>query len=484
MKNIIIIKTDQQRFDLLGCMGHPLLKTPHLDVLAEDGVLFNNAHCVSPLCVPSRTSFFTGNYVCKTGSVSNAMDHHIHQDPGCLLDTLKDVGYRLALVGKNHAFDHDYLKAHFCCHEEYENWGKKHGTIRESDQRVATWLQTEDRFPDGPNREHGKLEGLFEGAMPFNEDDCVTARIAEDAIDYIEGEAKDGAQPFMLHLSFPDPHWPNVVCEPYYSMYNPSEIELPAEDHDWNEKPFAHWVQSRVCGFRDYSKKEVQRIMATYFGQISSIDTAVGRVLDRVKELGLYDDCAIVFTSDHGDYAGNYGLLAKTKAFYESLIRVPLIMKIPGCPAGERRFAQLSNIDVMPTLLEGLELPVSEKVQGESFLPVLQGKADEHRSELFAEVGSPQDPPPAMSREAFVAFEEEQETSRGMFWFCDYTTRGRSMMIKKGGWKYCYYVGDCEELYHLHEDPLELTNLATNPAFNEMKQGLRNRLTDWLLTEP
>jgi len=138
--NIIVIKTDQQPFDTLSCLGHPQLKTPHLDALAGDGALLKEAFCVSPLCVPSRTSFFTGQYVHRTGAVRMTEKDHISPDQGCLLDVLRDSGYSLGICGKNHAFDEDYLRERFDCVEVFGHWGKTHGEIRAKDQEVIDWL--------------------------------------------------------------------------------------------------------------------------------------------------------------------------------------------------------------------------------------------------------------------------------------------------------------------------------------------------------
>lgn len=473
-QNIIIIKTDQQRFDTLGCMGHLTVKTPSLDALAADGVRFDNAYCVSPLCVPSRTSFFTGKYVHRTGNVSNGMCHHIHPENGCLLDILKDDGYKLALTGKNHAFDDEYLERNFVCREEYSHWGKTHGHISYSDRKVAEWLGAENRFLHAADGELGRMEGLIDEVMPFSEELCPTYRIAVDAIAFLDSAAQDDA-PFMLHCSFPEPHWPNVICEPWYSMYGSDEIELEEFDHAWENKPFAHWVQSRAYDSHLYSKDEVKRIVATYLAQISFIDKAVGMILERLKQLGMYEDSIVVFCSDHGDYAGRYGLVAKTKAFYDSLIRIPLLMKFPVLDNGTVQ-AELSNIDILPTVLDylGYDLPIT--VQGRSFLPVLTGESETHRNEIFAEVGSPGTPPPPLSQEEFAVFQRQQESERGVFWFCDYTVFGRAVMIRKDNWKYCYYVGDRDELYDLSSDPMELNNLADDPLFSPKKADLKARL--------
>jgi arylsulfatase A-like enzyme len=478
--NVIIIKTDQQRYDTLGCMGHPLVRTPHLDRLAARGTVFENAFCSSPLCVPSRVGFFTGQYTHRTGCTGNGPEHHLQGEDWSFLNELKSAGYVLGLAGKNHAFHDDYLAKYFSFREEYQNWGKTHGQISAADRAVTAWLSD----VDGPGMRlaNGKLmEGLVEVALPFAETACPTWRIAEDAMHFV---AENEHRPFFLHCSFPDPHFPNTVCEPYYSMYSPEDVELEAAEMDWSGHPFAHYVQSQSSGFDTYTIEERKRILAIYLGQVTFIDNAIGALLDDLEQRGLMEKTLIVFTSDHGDFAGRYGLIGKTKAFYEALIRIPLIMAIPGQPHGQRTSANCSNIDVLPTLAEGLGMQSSAQVQGESFLPVIAGRKKTHRDVIFAEVGSPEAPPPPVPTAEYGDYNRQRVASDGVFWFCEYTTRGRAAMIRQDPWKYCFYTGDKEELYNLATDPFELHNLADDNRYAAKKEQMKSALLAWALTEP
>lgn len=182
-------------------------------------------------------------------------------------------------------------------------------------------------------------------------------------------------------------------------------------------------------------------------------------------------------------FTGRYGLVAKTKAFYDSLVRVPLIIRIPGLEQGRRIRANISNIDVMPTLLEAMGLAVTgpeDGIDGRSFYSLLAGEGpDEHRKELFAEVGRPGLPPEPVARESYDAYAAEQERERGVFWFIDYTVNGKSLMIKRDRWKYCFYSSDCDELYDVEADPWELENLSGREEFREVEEGLRKELMEW-----
>lgn len=478
--NLVVIKTDQQRYDTLGCMGHPLIRTPNLDRLAGRGAVFDNAFCCSTLCVPSRVGFFTGQYVHRTGCTGNAPRQHIRSGQWSFLDELRDKEYVFGLAGKNHAFQDDYLAENFSFREEYGHWGKTHGHIRDEDREVTRWLTT----PGGPGNRMANgalMEGLIDTPLPFPEEHCPTWRIARDAIDFVD---ENRAKPFFLYCSFPEPHFPNTVCEPYYSMYSPDQVQLEGTGIDWSEHPFAHYVQSQSSGFDAYTEEEKKRILAIYLGQITFIDKAIGALLDTVENFGLAEKTIIVFASDHGDYAGRYGLIGKTKAFSEPLIRIPLIVAIPRQPQGKRVGADVSNIDVMPTIADALGLGYSGRVQGRSFLELIEGGRQTHRDAIYAEVGTPQQPPPPMPISEFAVYNRKRVALDGVFWFTEYTTRGRSAMIRKDNWKYCFYTGDMEELYDLGSDPFELHNLADSPEHSDRKEQLKTDLLQWALTEP
>lgn len=474
--NLVIIKLDEIRFDHLGYMGHSIVETPHIDEFAREGNVFLNNYTVSPLCTPSRASFFTGKYTMQHGCKFVDMPNHMTPEQWSYINTFRDSGYVIGLAGKNHCFNDDYMEHFFDYREEYTHFGKIHGQMIKKDKEVYEYRHTEKRpdfQPSAPDHEGTILsEGLIEGPMPFEEEEAMTYRIAEDGIRFVE-EYKD--QPFMLFYSFPDPHWPNVVPEPYYSMYDPGNLELEGLDIDWSTHPFAHYVQSVSQGYDKYTEAERKRILATMYGQITFCDKAVGMLTDKLKELGLYDKTIIVFTADHGNFGGRYGLIGKTKAFYDVLVRVPLVVHFPGIEGGNTYQAQLENIDVMPTILDFLGFENPEGVKGKSFLPILTGQTpDKHRNVIFSEVGLPESPPNPMDFSAFKTYQEKRIEQDGTTWFLDYTVNGRSSMVKTEGWKYCFYTNDMEELYNCTMDPMELNNLALDPAYKDKLREMRN----------
>lgn len=471
-KNIIVIMTDEQRADALSCNKNSYVQTPNIDAIASEGFNLKETFCVSPLCVPSRNCFFTSQYPQRNASFGNGYESHISLDQLSLVELLKNEGYKIGLSGKNHTFQDDYFDTWFDYREQYFHWGKEVGTLTESDKSVIDWI--------AENRRH---EGLIDGAMPFPEEQCPTYRIAEDAIKFVDQCNDD---PFFLYYSFPDPHWPNIVPEPYYSMIDPEQLELEASDINWSDKPFKYFVQSNTADFCDYTIEERKRILATYYAQIAFIDKAVGMLTDHLKKEGLYEDTVILFCADHGNFAGRYNLIGKTGGFMDALIRIPAVLRLPGLEGGKEIDAQINNIDFTPTFLEYLGMKQPGCMQGESFLDVLKGERDQHRDTIFCEVNPLPMPPEPVPREGYVDYHKkmDKEHPRGRSWMCDYTCNGRSACIRKNGWKYSWHTGWNDELYNLEEDPMEKTNLAQNSDYTAIKSELQGELIQWAIYAP
>ena len=248
----------------MGTYGNPIVKTPNIDALAKEGIKFENAFTVAPLCVPSRTSFFSGTYTSKRACFDNSEKSHLGVDDYTFIESLKNCGYKIGISGKNHAFKKEYLDKYFDMIEEYSPWGKALGTFTEADKKVRDF-----RTKSGPPSQLGNvlMEGLIDYPEPFTEEKCMTARIAEDAIAFVE---KNKDNTFFLHMSFPAPHWPNIVCDPYFSMYMDQldDISLEGMDEiDWDNHPFAHYVQSQATGYDAYTKEERRKVLAIMYGK-------------------------------------------------------------------------------------------------------------------------------------------------------------------------------------------------------------------------
>ncbi len=479
--NVVVIMVDEMRYDLLGCLNQKI-KTPNLDTLAQDGTLFQEAYCASPLCVPSRVSMFTAQQVRKNGAAYNGEQYQIseHNQQG-FLETLKQQNYICGMIGKNDTFTTQYMRSMFDVVEEYTHWGRCDVKASETEKNIFAYRNHEYRpgfcFPH--NRWEMLGEGLINRPEPFDKKECTTYKIAEYGSKFIIDHRDT---PFFLLCSFPDPHWPITVCEPYFSMYNQNDMELEYEDTSFENKPFEHFIQAHVNGYDKYSAEEKKRILSIYYGMISYIDDSIGMLIQTLKQNDLYDNTLIVFTSDHGDFGGRYGLVGKTKAFYEPLIRIPLIMKLPGCQSVVSTNAMVSNIDILPTIFDYLNLPIASSVDGSSFLDAFFDSSYIHRQTVFAEVGIPVDPMPAYSASDFPKLKAEGEAQYGAFWFIDFTGKGKAVMIKNQRYKYCRYFDRAEELYDLYHDPGEQHNLANTEDYFSIKDQMKNMLIDYLST--
>ncbi len=476
--------TDEQRFDHLSFSGHPVLKTPNMDRIFQEGMHCRQAFCNSSLCVPSRINCLTGQYNNRHGGHDFEEAHHIGFDQHSFVEPLKEAGYRIGLVGKNHTYQKEYHEKYFDTWEEYSHHGKLEGRdITEDDIRVRDYLhedpREEFRGSFGGDR-NVILEGLVEGPMPFAEELCPSWRVGEDVCTFLK-ETQE--QPFYLQVSFPDPHWPNVTPEPYYSMIDPESLpDLEAWPLDMGGHPFRLFVQSQVNGYADYSEAERKRILATYYGQIMAIDTALGRILQGLEHNGQLEDTILVFSADHGNFGGRYGLIGKCGHFSDSLLRIPLAIRIPGMASGSTE-AIVNMIDIFPTLLDAVGLPPLPTAQGQSFLPVLKGERNEHRTATFSEVGYPAPTIPVPPREEYESYRTRRLATDGPSWFLDHTIVGHALCVREAEWKYTYIPGDLEELYHLPSDPLEVRNLARNPEHQDTRDRLHTKLFDWLLND-
>lgn len=277
LPNILIIKADQLCCHALDFMGNQIIKIPFLNQLSRESLIFENAFCVCPLCVSSRSSFFTGQYVHRSGSIDNSQSSHIQREQWNFAAVVKSLGYALGFIGKNHTFENRYLTDLFDVCQEYTEWGKVSGDINEADLAVMRFRKTEKRKEFQSVENIGFMEGLIEDPEPFSEEHCITHRIVEDAVNLLKENSR---KPFLLYCSFPDPHFPNVVCEPYYSMYPPESIpDFPARDIERTDHPFKHYVQSQASGYDKYTIEQRKRILATYYGQITFFNKSVGTLL-------------------------------------------------------------------------------------------------------------------------------------------------------------------------------------------------------------
>ncbi|MBM3554429.1 MAG: alkaline phosphatase family protein [Alphaproteobacteria bacterium] len=487
VRNVLFIMCDQWRADHLGCAGHPHLKTPVLDALAQEGVRFDRAFCNATVCGPSRMSMYTGRSVMSHGATWNRVPLSFAEKT--IGDHLKPGGLSACLLGKTHVLPDV---------EGLNRVGIEGGSAMNALLREGGFVSL-DRY-DGhspPGEESGYPAYLrahgFAGADPWNEwvvsvdtpegpksgwnmrhvrhparipeAHSETAYMTDRAIRFVE---EQGDTPWFLHLSYVKPHWPYVAPAPYHDLYGPQDMlqatRRPQELVDAHPVLAAYRRMEECVNFaRD---ETVATVRPAYMGLIAQLDHHLGRLFTTLKRLGRWGDTLVVFTADHGDHLGDH-YLGEKEIFYESALRLPLIVYDPdpaADPTRGRVDARLvEGIDFVPTFLDALGLPIpGHVIEGESLLPLLRG------------------PAPRTWREAAVAeldysFREARRLlGRG-------ANDCRAIMIRTERWKYVEWIGFRPQLFDLVEDPQEFVDRGADPALENVRREMRDRLVAWFL---
>lgn len=464
--NVVIIMTDQQRADLAKREGFSLDTTPFLDALAQEGVWFNRAYTAAPICVAARTSMLTGRYPSATHvrSNHNVQDAFYTED---MFDVFHKNGYAVGFSGKNHSYkskaDADYW---FPC----DHNGVPEHLLQTEEERV---------FHQYMKSLHMHLSMK---PTPFPLQLQGPYRIVTQAEEWIS--SLDANQPFFLWMSFPEPHNPYQVPEPYYSMFPPESLPPTlASEADLEKKGFAYkWCrQSFDIAFPDY-RAQVQRARANYLGMLRLIDDQVRRFVDFLDQHGLKENTIVVFVSDHGDFVGEYGLIRKGPELAEPLVRIPLQITGPGIRKHEGPHpAHISITDLLPTLCEAIGVAIPDGVQGRSLWPLLSGQdypeaefASAYAEQGFGGLHYTADEPLDPAQDGLVA-------NQGYDCLNSWTQSGTMRMVRQGDWKLVFDMQGRGQLYNLVADPAELNNRYGDPTVGAVQQRLMAELLTWVL---
>ncbi len=490
-KNVLFIMCDQLRWDYLSCTGHKTLHTPNIDALAKRGVLFTNTYCQSPICGPSRMSFYTGRYVSAHGATANFVPLRIGERN--IGDHLKPLGVRPVLVGKTHMIaDTEGMsrlgidpESHIGVHHReagFEPYERDDGIHPEAmvKQDLAYNKYLKDKgYADTPNPWHWSAnsvdtdEGVRTGF--FNDIADKPARVAEAdsetpymtrrAIEFLEED--DGTHPWLLHLSYIKPHWPYIAPAPYNTMYGAEDIQAAirsdAEREDPN--PLAKLFMERVGG-KTFSKEDAREtVIPTYMGLIKQIDDQLGILFSYMEEQGLMENTMIVFTADHGDYLGDHWMGDKD-FFHDPAVKVPLIIANPdpACDAtrGTHNTELVEAIDLLPTFIEYYGgQPQAHILDGRSLVPFLEGKKVEWRDFVISE---------------YDYFQQAWSPTTGRK-----PLDCRSFMVANHAWKYVFAPGFPPMLFDLRNDPDEFHDLGRSSDHAEERAAMHTALADWAL---
>lgn len=337
MKHILILFTDQQRWDTISALGNPAIQTPNLDKLVEDSVVFDNCITPSPVCVPARLSLFSGQYPARTGNNNNNTDKTY--DGEGYYKRITDSGYQSCCVGKMHYLWDPYGSLGFDCRRSQEELSA------EGDEYMA---YIRGKYPwvfdyNGMRSEMYYMPQISQ--LPPA--DHPTQWIGDRSVEYIN--AWDGKKPMLLMSSFIHPHPPYCPPAPWQKLYRedpPAPLRPEKEDMD----TFRDMIGSRCsCERLQMSDQDILRTKNYYYACVSFVDYQVGRIMDALKAKGMYDDTLIVFASDHGDMMGDYGAIGK-RTMVDSSCHVPLIVHYPGKGHAHRE-AVCSLVDIAPTVL-------------------------------------------------------------------------------------------------------------------------------------
>lgn len=420
--NILLITSDQQHWFTLG-RNNPRISTPNLDRLADEGTQFTRAYCPSPVCSPSRASIITGQYPSTHGcwTIGVKLDEAIPT----VGDALRAAGYDTSLIGKAHfqplrsepdqisletpdrIRDLDFWRSFHGPWYGFDRVeiARMHGDEYLAGQHYGIWLEEHGagNWPDYFMPMPGEApRPTRRGAWEIPAELHYTTWTAERTIAAIDRSVASG-KPFFTWASFHDPHPPYVVPEPWASMYDPDTMEpgslLPGEFElmarhfllTQEESPdFSAWDEGgyHSHGFQSHlvNDNQLREDIAIYYGMISFMDDQIGRILNHLDSIGAAESTLVVFTTDHGHFLGQHGLVAKGAFHYEDLVRLPFLVRYPGqVPAGRNSSAIQSLVDLAPTFLDAAGVPIPGRMQGVSQLAVWHADSASARSWAIVE---------------------------------------------------------------------------------------------------
>ena len=446
MRNIIFITTDTMGRGMCSAyVDRPCVETPSLERLAREGVSFENAFTTCPLCTPARSSWYSGLHPNRSGAWCNNVT--MRRGVPLLAELLRGRGYRCAHLGKWHLDG-----------GAYNGGGRADGGFDEDAWYDITNYHEETFDPAAayPNRFRAWNRGLEDVEY------CVGRRVADRAIRIIE-ERASGDAPLFLAVEFDEPHGPYIRPPGFRGRYRFEDLyRPPTMNASLEGKPA---IQREWAAFmRRYQDdpSDLPRYYRKYYECAAYVDSEIGRVIDAAtRHLG--DDAVVIYTSDHGDHLGAFGLRAKGPTMYDHTTAVPLIVRAPGLAEGGRREDGLvSSVDVWATILDlagatpsADAFPRRGGYTGSSLVPVLEGAARAVRDHVIIE---------------FDRFGVSHEEDEGLF---------PIRCVRTAEWKLAINLFDRDELYHVASDPEEEANRIDDPAAAAVRDELHDRLLEW-----
>jgi len=426
-KNLVIIMSDEHNMKVLGSAGHPLIKTPALDKLAAEGTRFTSAYCTSPICVPSRAGFATGLYTYQNHCWDNAFPYD----------------------GTNRSWGHDLIeRGHDCVSIgklHYRNETDPTGFSQQINPMhvidgvgdLIGCIRTDPVVRIGARK---YIEEAKPGVSTYQQYDIGTC---EEAIAWLKAKAESGDDKgWMLFVSLVCPHFPLTAPQELMDLYPEESIPLPPQFDAENHPAIAEYARLMNFSTPPFTPEQTRRAISAYYALVTFIDGLVGRIVDAVDSLGLAEDTAVIYTSDHGDNLGRNGVFGKSTMFEDS-VGVPLIMRGPGIAQGATVDAPVSHVDIYPTVLDivggGIPDPNRAARPGVSLL------SHEPAREVIAE------------------------------YHATCSTSG-IVMLRKDQYKYVHYITYPPQLFDLAIDPDELNDVAGDSRYAQVLADMRAAL--------
>ena len=467
--HIVIFNPDQWRGDVMGHLGNPAAVTPRLDgLVATEAVSFRNAFCQNPVCTPSRCSFMSGWYPHVRGH--RTMHHMMAPDEPVLLRQLKDSGYFVWWGGKNDLIPADRGFDAYC--------DVKYRPNRPVTPGSNLHLSDEWRGEPGGDNYYSFFAGrrLPEDGQPYIVDDWA---MVLGAVDFLRAAPRD--RPLCVYLPILYPHPPYGVEPPYDERIDRPKLppRIPAPG-DWAGKPSILKGIWQRQGMQGWSEERFTELRAVYYGMCARVDAQLGMVVDALQSAGLYDDTALFFFSDHGDFTGDYGLVEKTQNTLEDcLTRVPLVVKPPKgtAVAPGVRDALVELIDFTATAQRWAGVEPDYTHFGRALDDLIAGRAGEHRDAVFAEGGRLAGETHASEANALPPEPESLlYYPRLILQSREDGCHGKAVMCRTKRWKYVMRLYEQDELYDLAGDPGETVNRADDPACSCVLAQMKDRM--------
>lgn len=424
--NVLFICCDNLNPNVLGCAGHPMVRTPNIDRLAAQGAYFTNAYCGSPVCVPARASLISGMFPSDVDSYCNATPFQGQRPTWGHM--LRQAGYYTKATGKmdltekgDLGFD-QVLTAH--------NHDARGGDVTALFRRPLCYRLGEREDIDGRvlKREHQDVP------------------VMKKALEFLRDDAPQRTEPWLLYVGYIAP-LPGFQVEPEYAkMYDPAKVpvaHVPPGYFDTIPEPWeATRAYKRIC--TPIPEDRVRRAISAYYGNVTALDDRVGRILDQLDRSGLREKTIVIFTSDHGRSLGEHGMWFHNEPTDHSS-RVPIILSGPGMPRGKRIVAPVMHVDLFPTLAGMCGASTPSALRGHSLLPMLEGRAGDHPGYAYSELHA-------------------EGTCTGSF------------VIRKGKWKYIHYTYYRSLLFDMEADPGEMKDLIDTKEGKRVSEELHRIL--------